>query len=477
MPRFRTDEKIVITKNIRRPQRNQTRRGLIDSDEVVEYLPRRLSASIFMMPFYAYSQSSSGLITDAHTFEPVTLPGFPLQPRQFQDGDIMLMEVETSAGQTVPTPADWELAPNMPVSNGDTKLTLFWKRLQNVESTHTVADSGEHQMDRIFIIRGCVETGNPFDVSATNTGTGTTITFPSVTSTTDKGFVFLATTFDRNAIASDLSSPTNPTLENIREELGFSDLFAGVGGGMGFFSAEMPVKGATGTTTVIQDTSVAWTAYTAVLKPCKQKKPYLLNASNFAGSRAKLNDIIFAMIETNNEAVTADDVAYTQVTGSPVINAGANPTRLTMFWKRATSSETFPTFSGPANHSRVWVVNIRGCIETGDPFEASYATNTGTGTSVSVGGITTTVNNCFVLTALASTRDATAQFTTFNTWANASLDNFIPHVDSTTSAGTGGGVALGAGYMAAAGAVNATSAIQSVSVEWAAWMGALKPAV
>jgi hypothetical protein len=434
------------------------------------------------MPFYAYSQSqATGGISDDHVYNPLTLSGFPTQARQFQDGDILLMQVETADSQTVSTPAGWTIAPNMPVTNGGTKLTLFWKRLVNPGTTTTVADSGEHQLTRLFCIRGCVETGDPFDVSATNTGTGTTITFPSVTSTTDKGCVILCTSYNSDVIADDLTSPVNSNLENLNVEIGYTDYQFGVGGGMGFLTADFPTAGATGTTTATQANNVEWTSYTAVLKPALIKRPYfmdgfILSAATFA-LKLRANDIIFAMIETNNEAVSVVTAGYTEVAGSPVINAGTNPTRLTMFWKRTDGTDIAPTFTGPTNHSRVWTTVIRGCVTTGDPFEASYATNTGTGTAVSVGGITTTVANAFVLAVIATTRDANSSFTTFNTWTNADIDDFVPRVDSTTSIGTGGGVALCAGYKAAAGAVGATAVTQLTAVEWAAWMGAFKPEV
>lgn len=186
-------------------------------------------------------------------------------------------------------------------------------------------------------------------------------------------------------------------------------------------------------------------------------------------------DILVFFVETNNEAVTVS--GWTEAGSSPAINSGTNPTRLTVFWKRATSgSTTAPSTNSLTDHAFGGVVSYRDCVASGDPFNITASSTGGTGTSVSIVGATTTVPNCLVLAAAVSTRDFAGN--AFNTdWANASIAPITGSIfNNGTDDGTGGALLLLDGYKPNAGTYSATTVTQGTAVEYATWSGALKPA-
>lgn len=185
------------------------------------------------------------------------------------------------------------------------------------------------------------------------------------------------------------------------------------------------------------------------------------------------NDILIVFLETNNEAITV--TGYTEAGSSPASNSGTNPTRLTVFWKRATSSESDPSISDSGDHQAGQVIAVRGCITTGDPFDVTASSAGGTGTSITIPGATTTGPNRLVIAACSTTRDLSAT-DTFSSWANSDLANLSERINQTGATGQGGGFGVVTGEKAVAGAYGSTTVTQATSVEWTGWTGALIPA-
>jgi hypothetical protein len=487
--RFRSNEKAIITAQIPEEEKGQEiRRGMIPGVYVPDYLARRLQEVLSTItPFHRTVLTPAGLISDPVTIAAITIAGFPTQQRILQDNDLFVLVVE-SMNQTVAAPTGFTEAPNSPVSNAGTnptRISIFWKRVQIPEAAITVADSGDHQVASLFVIRGAIETGDPFDVTASNSGTGTAITIPGATTTKDNCCVLLIAGSTRNFFSgSTFSAATNADLELIKTRQNFTNDEGTEGGGFALYSAEKTTKGVFGTTSVTQATAVEWTSWVGALKPRSPIIPLLLHpdATGVSGSdpvpNAKTNDIMICFIETNNAAVSITAPSgWASAPNSPVINAGANPTRLTVLWKRATSdAETYPTFSAVADHRRSQIFAVRGCVETASPFDVTN-TASGTGGSISIPGFTTTVDNCIVLASVATTRDNAGSNNTFNTWANADLPAMTADFDNTISTGTGGGLGLAHAYKSTAGSIGATTVNQTTAVEWAGWVGALKPKV
>lgn len=188
-------------------------------------------------------------------------------------------------------------------------------------------------------------------------------------------------------------------------------------------------------------------------------------------------DIFLLVVETANEAVSTPS-GYAIVADSPQgtgTGGGVAATRLSMFWKRATVTETAPTVADPGDHAIGQIFAIRNCIATGDPWDVTAGNTGASSTSVSIPGDTTTVVNCLVFLAVSNVTDtATPQTSGFT---NADLANLTERSDVNTTQGNGGGFGVATGEKAAIGAYGATTATLANASEQGRMSVALKPAV
>ncbi len=173
--------------------------------------------------------------------------------------DIGILVVETGGEGTTLTitaPTGWVAVTGSPVTdvatNAGSKLQVFWKRAASAaETSVTVPDSGDHQVARIFTFRGCVTTGNPWDVIGTDTKTtaSTTVTWPSVTTTVDETLcVFIASRPNDSASTTAFGAISNANLTG-RGEAGEAGTTSGHGGGFVVAYGQKATAGAIGTTT------------------------------------------------------------------------------------------------------------------------------------------------------------------------------------------------------------------------------------
>lgn len=175
----------------------------------------------------------------------------------------------------------------------------------------------------------------------------------------------------------------------------------------------------------------------------------------------EVNDYAFLVCETNGGgSVTLSSAeGFAEITNSPQADAGATlHTKLAVFSHRASgSSMTGPTIDTPTNHAIAFIVTVRG-VNTTTAIDATAGSDTGgtDSTSVTIPGLTTTVDNCLVLAfCSAGTDTASAQF---SGWTNASLASISEAADEFTTVGGGGGIGVAAGVKSSAGAVSATTA-------------------
>jgi hypothetical protein len=150
-----------------------------------------------------------------------------------------------------------------------------------------------------------------------------------------------------------------------------------------------------------------------------------------------------------------------------VLSTGTT-SKLSVLWRRAQAGDTAPSIADPGNHLLGRMIVVRGCAATGNPWDvAFFTTELAADTTVSIPGVTTTANDCLVLTAfgtgqdVASTAGATA-------WANATLDGGVvtEQMDNWVADGTGGGFAMASGEKATAGATGATTATLSLTANF-----------
>jgi len=188
------------------------------------------------------------------------------------------------------------------------------------------------------------------------------------------------------------------------------------------------------------------------------------------------NDIFLLFCETANEAVTAP-TGWTAVANSPQgtgTAAGTSATRLTVFWRRATSSETAPTIADPGDHICAGILAFRNVVETGNPWDVTAGdVLTTASTSVTIPGATTTVPGCMVVVAVATGPDTiTSQC---SGWTNPNLSGLAELVDYYTNSGNGGGFGVASGTMTNAGNYGSTTATVATAFVQGRISIALKP--
>lgn len=190
------------------------------------------------------------------------------------------------------------------------------------------------------------------------------------------------------------------------------------------------------------------------------------------------NDILLLFIETADQAITVSGgtETWTEVTGSPVSVAGL--TRLTVFWARASQdAPTSPTTSDSGDHQTGRIMAVRGCVTSGNPWDVtSTGTEAVSDTSGSITGLTTTVQDCLVVAAMAVDAPTANGTTNFSAWANTDLANVTERIDNTSNQGNGGGIGAATGDRAVPGTVGATTVTLANAAQKAFMTIALKPA-
>lgn len=191
----------------------------------------------------------------------------PQWPAGHQTNDIGVMTVQTSNQALGSIPTGWAYAGTLPLgvgtagAAGSTMLHVLWKRAtSSAETAFSVGDSGDHQVARITVLRGCRVSGSPIDVSSFSTlGTASTaVSIASITTTVDNALVV---GWVANGV--DVSTPQAPTVSaswgwNALTQFGIVggvQTGQGFGGGAQLFSGVMLSHGATGTVSTTLTTS------------------------------------------------------------------------------------------------------------------------------------------------------------------------------------------------------------------------------
>ncbi len=192
------------------------------------------------------------------------------------------------------------------------------------------------------------------------------------------------------------------------------------------------------------------------------------------------NDIFILHIEGEGEDANADgqgDFGGTLI-GSVASdqNGNAFDTRNTLYWKRATGSESAPDIDDAGNHTIALISAWRGCVATGDPIHQSQSSSEGglgpdRNTGVSAVGVTTTIADAMIVIFHTSGDEQS-----ISGWTNGNLVSITEAIDEVSSAGADGSIHAAYGILAAAGASGTTTATLSGSEMDANWVLALEPA-
>ena len=188
--------------------------------------------------------------------------------------DIGLVVIETSGNSANLTPpAGWVALPGTPVTDVATtagsKLHVWWKRAASAAEAAVATGAGtDHVLARLYTFRGCVTTGNPWNVTTTGTKTtaSTTATVPALTTTLDDLLItMIVGRPDDNGSTNHFGVPVNANLTGLAER-GEAGTANGNGGGFVLSTGVKALSGATGTSTLTKTVSTTDTYVVLALK-------------------------------------------------------------------------------------------------------------------------------------------------------------------------------------------------------------------
>lgn len=124
-------------------------------------------------------------------------------------------------------------------------LDVYWCRATSAAmSAPLVADPGNHVIGQIATFRGCITTGDPWDVVAGDASgsASTSVTIPGVTTTVADCLVVLACSWADDSASGFLASLTNASLANITSRVNAGNV-SGNGGGFAVLTGEKATAG------------------------------------------------------------------------------------------------------------------------------------------------------------------------------------------------------------------------------------------
>jgi len=193
-----------------------------------------------------------------------------------------------------------------------------------------------------------------------------------------------------------------------------------------------------------------------------------------AAYSAVTNDTAITFTEVDNANTVTPPTGWATLSVQGV--ASGTVTKLTAIWRRLVAGDTAPLIVDPGNHIVARMIVINGGLTTEDPVQ-STTTELVADTSVSIPGVTTTVNDTLILAAFSTGQDVNSSAGATG-WANANLTGVTEQIDNWTTQGTGGGMAMATGVMPTAGSVGNTTATLSLTANFKALMViAIKPVV
>lgn len=410
----------------------------------------------------------------------------PGLPAVHTTNDILLLLVQSSA-ETISAPSGgWLEVANSPQTTGtaatagSVKLAVFWLRDNGSVAAPTVADTGNHTIAQILCFRGCVTSGDPWDVTAGNTlsSAATGITYPGLTTTVNNTTVVLIGGHDIDATSATLSGTLSSNLDLLNSNVSFNGggsavaTSTGTGGGFGYDIGVMQAAGSIGALTGRSwNSSTKQANISIALKPAGTTT---FTAALPTGHTADDILLLFVAAATGGGNAVVAPTGYAEVTNSPQIgnNAGVGNSpqiKLNVYWKRDGGSEVAPTLNAGIGEVAAQILAFSGCTTSGNPWDVTAGDGLGSAsTSVTIPAVTTTVTDTLIVDVVASSAGSGTTAITAGSWTNANLTSLTEQTDQYTRGNTqtlfgdlGEGFAVNTGVKATAGSTGTTTATLS----------------
>ena len=177
--------------------------------------------------------------------------------------DIWLCVVETAnQSLSLTTSNNFAQITNSPQGTGTaggttaTLLAVYYVRATGSQASPVFADPGDHTIGRIIVVRGCIASGNPVNISAGDVASSasTSVTIPGATTTADNCLVLAIVSSVTDTATSQASGWTNSNLASLVEEIDNWNT-TGNGGGFAIASGVKAIAGSYGSTTATLATS------------------------------------------------------------------------------------------------------------------------------------------------------------------------------------------------------------------------------
>ena len=227
-------------------------------------------ADIFIALWEGAQSASSPYVVTGNTIQSGTGNPTPAWPLGHEVDDIALLVCESSNGEavTLTTANGFAEVPSSPQDASNSRLTVFWCRATSTSMASPVTnDPGDHINHHMYLIRGCHNSGNPWDVMTGDTGvSSTSVTVPQVTTTVDRCLILWICSQGTDVSSDEFSGWAN-TGSTRFEELDAISTAAGNGGGHGIAYGYKATAGATGTATATLVTASGQGRITIALKP------------------------------------------------------------------------------------------------------------------------------------------------------------------------------------------------------------------
>ncbi len=225
----------------------------------------------------------------------------------------------------------------------------------------------------------------------------------------------------------------------------------------------------------------------SMIHPNKTSVPYLSTVGATAASQGsvtpglpdggRLGDVELLLVETANEVITLTSAQnFVEVANSPQgtgTGGSAGSVRLGVYWRAWSASNGAPVIADSGNHTFAAVLLFRNCSAVAAPTVTAGDT-AASSTSVSIPGLTTTVDRSLIVAICADAIDNPNPRT--SGVANASLSAVAKNLDKGTAQAVGGGITVVTGLKATTGTVSATTGTLSSASAQARICLALRPA-
>lgn len=184
-------------------------------------------------------------------------------------------------------------------------------------------------------------------------------------------------------------------------------------------------------------------------------------------------------------ASLATPAGFTLVASSTNTGSDTAGARLALYWARADAATMAsnggimpsPGISFTGDNIYSLIAGYRGCRTQGSPIHAFATGNNGSvaGTSLSVSGLTTTIDDCLIVVFVATGVDsASPSLFTGIASTNGDVHYLAEWLEEGSSSGHGGGIMIADGIKSTAGAVSAITATRTSGLH--AWIAvALEP--